>query len=266
MSTRRASARRARAQLQRASIAGTRLVASAHRHRATVRGSARSRRDGDRSARGRGASTTLHLERTASLRATRAADDAHSAASTSASAAGRRSTARLTPARQPAAKEDDGPSTPPGDRTGPPPRKSMAEKAALLAKARSEMGGSRGRSISRRGRGGEEKEPPKEEEAPKKATAAPSASAAAPRAGRGAAAKAGPERPRSKSVLKERAAAMQAASEEAASHAKHHATQGFGIVSALGACAIFFRAGCLVFGGGPVVVPLLLTSGVLVPG
>ena len=134
-----------------------------------------------------------------------------SAASTNASAAGRRSTARLTPARQPAAKEDDGPSTPPGDRTGPPPRKSMAEKAALLAKARSEMGGSRGRSISRRGRGGEEKEPPKEEEAPKKATAAPSAKAAAPRAGRGAAAKAGPERPRSKSVLKERAAAMQAA-------------------------------------------------------
>ena len=39
-----------------------------------------------------------------------------SAASTSASAAGRRSTARLAPARKPAAKEDDGPSTPPGDR------------------------------------------------------------------------------------------------------------------------------------------------------
>jgi hypothetical protein len=35
-------------------------------------------------------------------------------------------------------------------------------------------------------------------------------------------------------------------------------TRQFSVVSALGACAIFFRAGCLVFGGGPVVVPLLL--------
>lgn len=35
-------------------------------------------------------------------------------------------------------------------------------------------------------------------------------------------------------------------------------TGEIGLVPALGACAIFFRAGCLVFGGGPVVVPLLL--------